>query len=295
MRNKRYLVIGHVEDRCAERVAQALRERSRDVVFTPDVLQGQTVFAWEFSAGMSCSQLTVRDGEPFSGEQLDGVLLRSWGIPMAAEGWTESDWAYVQGEQRAALLAWTWSLSCPVVNRLTAELWFRPQRAYPEWRTTFRESGLPVLDVVMTNDLSAAQEFSKRSGGMVTFTPLTSTTSYQLCNDADWEQAAKLVRTVPLCLTPSVSASYNLVCYVGGACQWAVDPELSASERSDFASGLQRLARRLGLSIFEVQLGSGSGGHCCTGINLHPRIEVYGSTEQDAIVEGICALLGAGA
>src|SRR5205085_1901983 len=148
-------------------------------------------------------------------------------------------------------------------------LWFRPQRPYPEWRTMLRESGLPVMDAGLTNDLSAAQEFSKRSGGRVTYTPLTSATPYQLSNDGDWEQAAKLLRTLPLCLTPPVSVSYNLVCYAAGGCYWAVDPELSASERGDFARGLQCLARRLGLWLFEVQVGSGNGGRCCTAINLH--------------------------
>ena len=289
----KYLVIGHSSDLCARRLVRTLREHSHEVLFGFDVLAGQTLFSWELSTQQSSSTLTLGPSETIRGEALDGVFVRAQGGPQSAEGWTKEDWAYVQAEGQAALLAWLASLPCPVVNRPTADLWFRPYRPYPEWRTLFRQSGLLTLAAQITNDLSHAREFSRICGGIVAYTPLTSNTSYPIRDDTDWNEVAKLLKVFPLCLVESRAAAYNLAWRIGPRVIWATRPDFDESARVAFERGIENLAARLGLATFEVQVTSGKNGPCCAGINLYPRLEQYDEPAQDAIVSGLVSLLGA--
>src|SRR5437764_172377 len=82
-----------------------------------------------FDATSSPSRLRWSDERRITDMALRGVLVRGRSEPISSDGWEPGDLAYIREEIQAALLAWLQSLPCPVINRFTADLWFRPQRS----------------------------------------------------------------------------------------------------------------------------------------------------------------------
>src|SRR5262249_34500738 len=147
------------------------------------------------------------------------------------------DWAYARAESQAALFAWLSSLPCAVVNRLTADLWFRPRRPYPEWRRLFSQSGLPVLPVQITHDLGRAREFSQRYGGLATYTPMTSNTRYPIQDDQAWDQLARLLRVFPVCLIEGGDGPFDSAWLVDRDVIWSSEATLDSSDRRGLERG----------------------------------------------------------
>jgi hypothetical protein len=287
----RYLVIGHPDDLCAQRVAHALRERSQQVLTGSDAILDRVHFTWVLTTQQSSSTLTFSPSETIADETLDGAFVRDAAGLQKSDGWTTNDWQYVQAEAHAALIPWLSNLRCNVVNRLTADLWLRPRRPYPEWRTLFRQSGLPTLSAQITNNFRSARDFSK-SCGSVAYTPLTSDRRYSISTDEDWNELAKLVKIFPICLIESGDEPYDLAWLVGPDIIWSAQAKIDQRTRIAFERGILELAHRLRLSTFEVEVISTRSGPCCSGINLYPRLEQYDAASQSQIVCGILSLLG---
>ena len=127
-----FLLIGHESDLCCGRVEEALRGLGQAVLLTPEPLAGENTFTWTLETRGSDSRLHLADGRVIPATALRGVLVRARGGPVDSAAWSPEDLAYVRAETQAALFAWLWGLPCTVVNRLPADLWFRPQRPFVE-------------------------------------------------------------------------------------------------------------------------------------------------------------------
>src|ERR1700737_5582840 len=126
-----FLLLGASDDPCLVAVTGALAARSREALIIRHPFMDQACAAWRFDSVRSNTRLTI-DGKAIS---LDGVLAaRHTPQPlMPSEQWSQADLLYNQAEGEAALLGWLWGLSCPVIDRLPAWLWYRMPRPVLAW------------------------------------------------------------------------------------------------------------------------------------------------------------------
>jgi hypothetical protein len=286
-----YVLIGYPGDRCCELAGRALRQRGYEVHFAVDPFADPLVFRWILETTRSESALSLPGGAELKASALRGVLVRGPGGPASADGWTTKDLAYVQAEAHAALIAWLWSLDCPVVNRPTADLWFRPQRPYPEWRQLFEECELPALSVQITNDLNTARRFAEPWGGTAVYAPLTSTSRYPITTPGQWSELARVLDHVPVCLLEPWEEPSTRVTAVGGRTVWNQRSAISPADRAALGPALTRLATRLGLDAVQVEVAPGPRGPRCLAAEICPILELHDDQAQMAIVETLVELL----
>ena len=286
-----YLVIGHDSDPLSQGVATALRDHGHEVALTPEPLSAAGTFTWALETHRSESQIRGLSGHGIPSDELQGVLVRALGGPLTRDGWAAEDFAYVQAEVHALLLAWLWSLPCRVVNRMSADLWFRPQRAYPEWHPLLVRCGLPAPAAQITNLLDAARTFAAASDGVMTYAPLTSAARYPVATDHDWEELGKVMAVVPVCLVEPCSDAAHYACLIGNEVVWDGRADPGAAEREVFQHGLRRLAAMLRLDFVQIEVRAGHTGLCCTGVDFYPHLASYAPQRQEALIAGVVAVL----
>ena len=145
------------------------------------------VASTESDVDQSTSRLALDDEETVSDVDLQGVLVRTFGWIDPA-GWEPKDLAYMQSETQAALLAWLWSLDCPVVNRYPPSVWYRPEIPLLFWSSVLRRCGLPTLETLVTNVEQEAEAFGREEKGAagVVYGPLSSPVRYLVAGEEDW-------------------------------------------------------------------------------------------------------------
>ena len=109
-----HLILGHRQDACCAGVLARLEARGLPARLIATPLESPARFAWRLDIDGLGPSITV-----------DSMLVRStcWVDP---EGWEPADHAYMQSEIQATLLAWLAGLHCPMVDRSSAALWYRP-------------------------------------------------------------------------------------------------------------------------------------------------------------------------
>ena len=286
-----YLIVGSETDPLSQRVADTLRGRGRRVAVTPEPLAGAGTFSWRLDDQHSQSNLRLATGPDVPGTALRGVLVRAMGRPTKPEGWSPDDFAYVQSETQAALLAWLWSLPCVVVNRPTADLWFRPERSYLEWRPLLVRSGLPTLSIQIGNDPAAARAFADRWSDAVVYAPLTSFARYAIDDEQQWAEVGKVMAFVPVCLVEPSSDPTCRACLVGREVIWDGSADPGGHEREVLERGLRRLATALQLEVLEIEVRRGRAGLCCVGVNLYPNLESYADSRGELLAARVADTL----
>jgi hypothetical protein len=245
------------------------------------------------SNAQSASQLALDGNPPISDDAISGVLVRGTGW-IDPSGWQAEDLAYMQTETRASLLAWIWSLECPVVNRYPPEIWYQPRVPLLSWQPLLRRSGLPSLETMLTNVEQEACLFGGRLtragiAGAV-YGPLTSDVRYLVAGDDDWRGLATMQRFAPVCLTPPHGAVQS-VCVVGEQVVWEGEP---SPEIILLEPALRRFATAAGLAFLELAIASASEGFCVVDVEPYPHFERFGEAAQLVIVERLADLLTAG-
>ena len=287
-----YLLLGYPGDPCCLGVRAALEERDYSVRIIANPLAHPSRFAWRLDNERSASQLVWSEEPPVLDEHIAGVLVRSTGW-IDPTGWRPDDLAYVQAETQAALLAWLWSLACPVVNRYPPAMWYRVQAPLLSWQPLLRHCGLPALETLITNVEEEARAFGRRLAregvaGTV-YGPLTSEARYLVTCDEDWSGLAAMQGFAPVCLTPPHGATRS-VCVVGERVIWEGEPP---SEVARLEPALRRFARTAGLAFVELALAPTSNGICTIAVEPYPRFERFGDAARRQIVDGIVPLLTA--
>lgn len=287
-----YLLIGHDDDLCCREVAGVLRARAARVVVTPEPLAGEMVFSWALEARGTSSSLRLADGGSIGRDDLAGVLVRAQGGPYDVAGWEVDDLVYARMEMLAGLVAWLWALPCPVINRLSPDLWFRPRRSLVEWRPLLRRHGVPAAGALITSDLVAARRHAERWGGRAVYVPLTSGTHYPVTSEGAWAELAKVLARLPVCLLEPYVGEAVYACVAGKAVVWDRPGELSGEERDRLEGGLRAMAKELGVGTIEAEMRRTAGEMRCYGIGLYPRLERYDDAGRGAIAGALAGLLG---
>ncbi|MCC6188382.1 MAG: hypothetical protein IT318_05080, partial [Anaerolineales bacterium] len=206
-------------------------------------------------------------------------------------GWQPDDLAYLQAETQAALLAWLWSLRCPVVNRFPSAVWYQPQPPLLAWHRLLRNSGLPTLETLVTNLEPEARAFGQRLAldgvrGAV-YGPLSSAARYLVSSEHDWSGLAALQGYAPVCLAAPHGAA-QLACVVGEQVVWEGEPPPAAP---GLEPALRRFAAAAGLAFVELALAPAAQGLCVVAVEPQPLLERYGDAAREHIVAGLVQLL----
>ena len=284
-----YLLLGDRQDPLCESVRQLLAARSAPTLVVANPLMHPARFSWHLDTQRSVSRLEMDGQPPLTDGQIAGVLVRSVGWIDPA-GWEPSDFAYVQTETQAALLAWLHSLPCPVINRYSAATWHGGQTSLLFWRPLLRRAGLPALETLVTNVAEETLAFRRRGtpfAGAAVYGPLTSEARYLIVDDAEWEGLAALQRCAPVCMTDPHGAAHfvfvaeDRVFWNGGA-----PPELTA-----FDPALRAFARAADLSCVELAFAATPAGMRVIAVQAHPRFEHFDEGTREQIAHEIVRLL----
>jgi hypothetical protein len=287
-----YLLLGDPQDPCCLSVRAALEAGHNPTRINANPLADPSRFAWHLNNEQSASQLVWQEEPPVPDSEITGVLVRSTGW-IDPSGWEPADLIYMQTETQAALLAWLWSLACPVVNRYPPWIWYQPRVPLLSWQRLLRGCGLPTLETLVTNVEPEARAFGRRLelAGMagVIYGPLTSDVRYLVASDEDWTGLAAMQRYAPVCLAQPYGA-IQLVCVVGRQVVWDGEP---AAEMAALEPSLRRFARAAGLGFVELALARASDGLCVAAVEPRPFFEHFGEAARQQIVAGIVQLLTA--
>ena len=268
----------------------ALEARNHPSRLIANPLAQPSRFAWILDSEQSASQLIWGEQPPLLGDDISSVFVRNAGW-IDPTGWQPEDLAYMQAETQAALLAWLWSLPCPVVNRYPSAIWYRPKTPLLNWQPLLRRCGLPTSETLITNVETEATAFAERLAlkgvaGAV-YGPLTSDLRYLVTNDEDWRGLASMQQRTPVCLTyPHAAAQF--VCIVGQQAVWEGQPQ---SELTELEPALRCFAAAAGLNFVEFALASTSRGASVIAVEPYPYFEHFGEAAHHKIVEGLVQFL----
>jgi hypothetical protein len=285
-----YLLLGDLQDPCCLSVRNELEARNHPTLVISNPLAHPARFAWWLDNDRSASQLIWDEGSLIPDDQIAGVLVRSAGW-LDPTGWQPKDLAYMQAETQAALIAWLWSLACPVVNRYPPSIWYRQQVPLLFWHPFLRRCGLPTLETLVTNVEQEARSFGRdgaREGvDGVVYGPLSSSMKYLVANDQDWQGLATMQRIAPVSLDYPHGAA-QFVCVAGEHVVWEGE---TSSQQADLEPALRQFSRAAGLDFVELALAPVAGEICVIAVEPHPYFEHFGGSAQQQIVNGIVEML----
>jgi len=281
-----HLILGHTQDACCADVLSRLRKRGLRARLVPAPLDPPGRLFWHLDSNGLTTRLTFDDGPA---EEIESVFVRSTGW-LDPNGWEPADHAYMQSETHAALLACLAGLPCPVINRASAALWYRPRNSFAGWLPLLRRCGLPAPEMVLTDDPEEARAFGRRleAAGVpgVVCTSLTQHTAW-LVGPADWDGLAAVQARTPVCLSephgPALAA-----CVVGRRVIWNGRPGSSAAA---LEPRLLRLAAEAGLDFLEVAVAPVRRGTAVVLVEPLPQLEHFGPSARAGIVDSLIGLL----
>ena len=285
-----HLLLGSPQDLCCLAVQAALEARDYPAHIVSNPLTSPYRFAWRLNNDESASQLAWGDEKPLRDEGISGVLVRRSGW-IDPSGWKSDDLAYMQAETHAALLAWLWSLTCPVVNRYPPATWYQSQPHLLSWRRLLRQCGLSTPMTLVTNVEDEARTFRRQLAvegvaGAV-YGPLTRDVRYLVIDDKDWSGLDAMQRCAPVCLT-SPHEQVQFVCAVGERIVWEGEPPTDVAQ---LEPALHRFAIAAGLTFVELALARTVHGMCVIAIEPYPHFEHFGPRAQQQIVDEIVKML----
>lgn len=283
-----YLLLGELHDPVCGAVLLSLESRGHSVSNIGNPMCRPMRLAWQFDTLNSASQLTWEDGTHLSHEEIEGVLVRRPGC-VPSDGWNSADLGYVQMETHAALLAWLWSLECPVVNRYPAFLWYRRHTPLLFWQLWLERCGLRTLPALISNVEQEARAFGAVLGNQTVYAPLTAAARYRLGCDNDWNKLAIMQTLGPVHLTLT-SMDLRLACVVGSRVVWDgnTPPDAEVLEPA-----FTHFSALVGLTFVEIFTSSAVDGTRVAAVNPYPCLEDFGQAAQHEIVAELVRLLTA--
>jgi hypothetical protein len=284
-----FLLLGHSNDACCQGVRAVLAGQDLDARIIESPLAPPASLTWRLDADGLTSSLYPH----LPDKAIDGVLVRDTGWMDPAE-WEADDFAYMQTEMRAVMLAWLNGLKCPVINRPDASQWYRSGVPLVAWRRQLRSAGLKLPEVVITSEPEEAAAFRRRvetdgADGAV-YAPLTNASSYLLADDDAWKRLAALQAHIPVCLTEAHGPA-ALACVIGDDVIWngVPPPDVPAIE-----AALRRFAAATALTFVEIAIAPVRGEPAVVLVEPRPRLERYSGPARARIVAALVAALTRG-
>jgi len=283
-----FLLLGSPYDLCCTRVAWALRALGHDADIIENPLTSPARLSWHLHDGGADSRFFISQAAS-TPTRLSGVLVRTAGWIDPAE-WSAQDFPYAIAETQAALLAWLYSLSCPVVNRYDAGLWYRPRPPLAAWRAPLAQVGLEIPSTLLTNVPERARAFgasaARRGAPGLVYTPLTGTATYLVATDRDWAGVGALQARAPVSLAiPHEEPERAVV--IGDRVVWNGTP---SDEAASLEPALRQFAHHAALTFVEVAVARTADGIRVVSVDHQPRIETFDHSTQCGVVD---ALVGA--
>ena len=288
-----HLLIGNPQDFLCLSLRNMLDIRGCAARIISNPMASPWRLTWHLDNIRSASKLVCDGDQPIADHEIESVVVRPFGW-IDPEGWQQDDLAYIQSENQAALLAWLWSLPCPVINRYRSGIWFRPQAPLLSWYPLLRRCGLPVPETLMTNVEHEARDFGLRhpiAGLRATavYGPLTSYARYLLSSDDDWAGVGAMQRYAPVCLAYPHEAP-QLVCVVGEKVIYNGKP---TPEAATLAPALHRFARAAGLEFLQLALAANDQGVVVVSVEPYPQLEIFGDIARQEVLRAIVDILTA--
>lgn len=285
-----YLLIGDHQNRWCQAVRDALEARGHHAYVTISPLKSSSRLSLRLDNQQTASKLVWLDGLDFPDNPIAGVLVCN-PARIESDGWRPKDLAYTFAETQAALLAWLWTLNCPVINRYPSTIWYQPQAPILFWQGLLHRSGLPTIEVLVTNVEQDARLFRQMlteegTSGAVYWT-LTSNARYLVSSDQEWDQLALMQRYTPVCLARP-HGQPQPVCVIGEKIVWEGDPMPTAAS---IEPALNRFAAALGLGFIELILAQTGNSFSVIGIEPFPNFEHFSEAARRQIVSEITLLL----
>jgi hypothetical protein len=281
-----HVILGHAQDACCAGVLAELRGRGLPARLVSSPLEPPARLVWSLDAGDLAIRLAFDDGPS---EEIDSVLIRSSGWIDPA-GWEPADHAYMQAETHATLLACLASFPCPVINRPSAALWYRPFNSLLAWRELLRRCGLRAPEAVLTDSHDEARAFGRRLQGAgvpgVIYAPLTSCAAWSI-GPADWDRLAALQARVPVYLAEPHGRT-RVACVVGRTVIWDGRPDTAESA---LEPRLLDLAAAAGLDFVEIATAPVRDGPAVVLVDPLPRLEHFGTPARARILSTLTDLL----
>jgi len=281
-----FLLVGHSNDSCCQDVRARLAAQDLDARIVDSPLAPPARLTWRLDARGLTSSLYPH----LPDSAIDGVLVRDtgWLDPAA---WEEDDFAYMQAELRAVMLAWLNGLKCPVINRPDASQWYRSGAPLVAWRRQLRSAGLKLPEVVITSEPEEAAAFRRRleadgNDGAV-YAPLTNASSYLLADDDAWTGLASVQAHIAVCLTQAHGPT-ALACVVRDDVIWnGVPPSYAPA----IEPALRRFAAAAALTFVEIAIAPVRGEPTVVLVEPRPRLERYREPARTRIVAALVAAL----
>jgi hypothetical protein len=281
-----FLLLGDLGDPVCTAVLASLKARGCEARIVANPILNPLRFTWRFDTLNSASQLTWEDGTRLPNSEIEGVLVRR-PADDSSHGWNLDDFAYVQAETHAALLAWLWSLDCPVVNRYPAALWHRLDTPLLFWQPQLERCGLHTLPFLISNVEQETSAFGEVLGNEIVYAPLTIATRYPLDCEGHLTKLAAMLRLGPVHLTQASNALRS-ACVVGTRVVWD-GPEPADADMLEPA--LSRFAAAAGLVFVEITTTSITHGTRVAAVNPYPCLEHFCQVAQQEVVAGLFQLL----
>jgi len=281
-----FLLLGHSNDTCCQGVRAGLADHGLDARIIASPLAPPAKLTWHLDADGLTSNLYPH----LPDRSIDGVLVRDTGW-LDPAGWAEDDFAYMQAELRAVMLAWLNGLNCPVINRPDASQWYRSGVPLMAWRRQLRSAGLKLPEVVITSEPGEAVSFRRRleTGGDngAVYSPLTNSSSYLLADDDAWSRLTSVQAHVPVCLTEAHGPA-ALACVVGDEVIWndAPPPDAPLIE-----AALRRFATAAALIFVEIAIAPVREEPAVVLVEPRPRLERYNEPARTRIIAALVAAL----
>ena len=277
-----FLLLGAPDDPCLVAVTGALAARSRETLIIRHPFMDHANLAWRFDSERSDTSLTI------GGEQIvvDGAFAARRTVQPVApdEQWSQADLLYNQAEAEAALLGWLWGLSCPVIDRLPAWLWYRTRRPVLAWATPLEQSGLPPLDSIISGDAWALAQFIQRHGGAAMESLAGG--ARQLVDESEAARISATAQMAPVRLTALHQGAWR-ACLVGSHLVW---DDGTPRQARDLSPKLRSFAASTGLSFLEFIVTSGDTPRM-VDIDARPKFELFGPDAQRTIADGLADAL----
>ena len=282
-----HLVLGYPDDTCCAALVERLTADGHvaRLIASPFAPPARLTLRIE-PDGATTTALALGDGPA---EAIESVFVRGRG-GLDPAGWEPGDYAYMQAESQAALLAWLDALECPVVNRLDAELWYRARTTLLHWLGQLRDSGLRIPETIVSDSVEALAAFRGRleSGAVpgAVFKALTREGEW-LVGPGEWSGVRALQAHGPVCLAEP-HGPVMLLCVVGEGIVWGGEP--SAAERA-LEERLVDFAQGAGLAFVEIALAEVRAGPAVVHIDPQPRLENFAPEVRRRIVDALAELL----
>ena len=288
-----HLLLGHPEDPLCRDVLTLLDDRGCPARIVANPLARPSRFVWRLDNDVSASRIAWDGEPPIADDRIAGMLVRYSGW-LDPAGWEPGDLAYMQAETQAALLAWVWSLACPVINRLPPALWYRPRMPLLSWQGLLRRCGLRAPEMLVTNVEEEARGFGRLWPGRGGPCRLRATVQRRALSDrgrGGWRGLGALQQSAPVCLADP-HGTPRMLCVVGERVVWDGEP---STDMTRLEPSLRRFAAAAGLAFVALALAPTREGICVVLVEPHADFGRFGTLARRHIVEGIVDLLTADA